>query len=101
MGFYVIGDEDTVLGFKFAGIEGTVAHDGDEARQALDEVVQPGEQSVVIITERLAEDIRERINEIRFGAALPLIVEVPGPEGPSEEAPKLAELIREAVGIKF
>ena len=101
MGFYVIGDEETVLGFSFAGAEGRVVHDGDEAREALDEAIEEGEQTVIVITETLAGDIRDRIQEVRFGEALPLIVEVPGPEGPREETPALADMIREAVGIKF
>lgn len=101
MGFHVIGDEDTVMGFSFAGVEGTVVSDGDEARDALDDALEEGDQTVIIITEKFAAHIRDRIQEIRFGAALPLIVEVPGPEGPQEETPELAEMIRDAVGIKF
>ncbi len=101
MGFYVIGDEDTVRGFRFAGIEGTVAQDGDQAREALEDALERADETVIIITEKLAASLRERIQEIRFGEALPLIVEVPGPEGPQEETPELLERIREAVGLKF
>ena len=101
MGFYVIGDKDTVQGFTFAGVEGRVVSDGDDARETLDEVIEEGDQTVIIITEKIAASIRDRIQEIRFGAALPLIVEVPGPEGPQEETPALSDMIRDAVGIKF
>ena len=101
MGFYVIGDEDTVRGFLFAGVEGKVARDGDQAREALDEALEGAEESVIIITEKLATAVRDRIQEVRFGEELPLIVEVPGPEGPQEETPALVDMIRDAVGIKF
>lgn len=101
MGFYVIGDEDTVLGFRHAGVQGRVVENGDEAAEVLDEVFEPGDESIIIVTERLASSIRSHITDLRFGTALPLIVEVPGPEGPSEASPDLMEMIRDAVGIKF
>ena len=51
--------------------------------------------------ERLAESVREKVNQIRFQEALPLIVEVPGPEGPGEEGPSLLKMIRDAVACHF
>jgi len=36
MDFYVIGDEDTVLGFRYAGIAGRVVENAEEAAEALD-----------------------------------------------------------------
>jgi V/A-type H+-transporting ATPase subunit F len=101
MGFFVIGDEDTVLGFRHAGVQGRVVQDSKEAAEVLDDVFQAGDQSIIIITEKLAESIRSHITDLRFGTALPLIVEIPGPEGPSEASPDLMEMIRDAVGIKF
>jgi vacuolar-type H+-ATPase subunit F/Vma7 len=101
MDLYVIGDEDTVLGFRYAGIPGRVVEGGEEAAEVLDEVYESGEEEIIIMTEQLANTIRERVNEIRFGTALPLIVEIPGPEGPSDESPALLDMIHEAVGIRF
>jgi len=101
MGFYVIGDENTVLGFRHAGVEGQIVQNSEEAAEVLEEVFEPGDETIIIITERLAADIRPYVTELRFGAALPLIVEVPGPEGPSEASPDLMEMVRDAVGIKF
>ena len=96
----VIGDEDTVVGFRFAGVEGTTVRNAEEAIRALARSVERGD-AVLIVPERIAEWIRQDINRIRFGAALPLIVEVPGREGPVAESPSLFRLIREAVGIRF
>jgi len=101
MDFYVIGDEDTVLGFRYAGIPGRVVENAEEAAEALEDVTGRGEASIIIITEQVASSIRPRINELRFGTDLPLIAEIPGPEGPVEGRPTLLELIRQAVGVKF
>jgi vacuolar-type H+-ATPase subunit F/Vma7 len=101
MEFHVIADDDTVAGFRFAGVRGTVVRDAREAAAELDRLASEHAEQVVIITEEIAEGIRDRISAIRFGEALPLIVEVPGPRGPSAEGPSLLKLIREAVGIKL
>jgi V/A-type H+-transporting ATPase subunit F len=100
MRLYVIGDEDTVVGFKMAGVQGTVVETEREAAEALEDA-EERQDALLIISEQAAEWVREDIDRIRYGAERPLIVEVPGPDGPSEEIPSLFRLIREAVGIKF
>ena len=100
MDFYVIGDQDTVVGFRFAGVHGVIVDNAREAREELQRVCDEQPQSIVVITERIANQIRDAIDDIRFGERLPLLVEIPGPRGPSEETPSLLSLIREAVGIK-
>ncbi len=100
MRVFVIGDEETVVGFRFAGVEGAVVEGPAQAAAALDEAARR-QDAVLIIPERVAAWIREDIDRIRYGTELPLIVEVPGREGPVEEGPSLFRLIRQAVGIKF
>jgi vacuolar-type H+-ATPase subunit F/Vma7 len=78
-----------------------VVENAAQAAQQLDRLVERGEKAIIITTEQVANSVREKVNEIRFGGAFPLIVEVPGPGGPSEESPSLMRMIREAVGIKF
>ena len=100
MGFYVIADEDTVAGFRFAGVPGTAVRTPREAESELDRVVARAGQDIIIVTEQIANAIRERVSEVRFGADFPLIVEIPGPEGESADSPSLMKMIREAVGIR-
>ncbi|NLW50663.1 MAG: Vacuolar H+transporting two-sector ATPase F subunit [Candidatus Brocadiaceae bacterium] len=101
MEFHVIADEETVTGFRFAGVRGTVVSDAREAAAELDRLARAKADEVVIVTERVADGVRRQINAIRFGDTLPLIVEIPGPEGPAAEGPSLLKLIREAVGIRL
>ena len=100
MDFYVVADEDTVAGFRYAGVEGIVARSPGKLGDVLDRMVEEGRQVILITTETLAESVREKVNAIRYGGAFPLIVEIPGPLGPSEEAPSLVKMIRDAVGIR-
>ena len=101
MQFYVIADEDTVVGFRYAGVEGVIVRGPEEAAAALDRLVKDRAEMIVIITEHIADAIRDRINAIRFSEELPLVVEIPGREGAVEAEAALLRTIRDAVGIKF
>lgn len=100
MHYYVIGDEDTVLGFRFAGVPGEVAETPEQARAALERFRRPGDTVILIVTDAVADMARELVNVLRFDFELPLVVEVPGPGGPSPKRKGLLALIREAVGIR-
>ncbi len=100
MSFFCIGDQDTVAGFRFAGVEGQVVESPSEAREVLLRAAADSLVSVVIITQSIAVELEKEISDIRFHRTQPAIVEIPGPEGPVEGRPKLLDLIREAIGVR-
>jgi len=99
--FYCIGDEDTVRGFRLAGIEGQVVSGAAEAAAALQAAVRRSGVGVVIITDAVAADIRSQVDAIRLECERPLLVEVPGPLGPIAGRKTLRQLVQEAVGIRI
>jgi len=101
MKMFVIGDEDIVLGFKFAGIDGRAVKSAQEALEVIEEFVARKEEIMLILPDRIASAIRERVNEIRFEREMPLLVEIPGLSGPSPDRPPLAQIIQQAVGIRI
>jgi vacuolar-type H+-ATPase subunit F/Vma7 len=101
MKYLVIGDEDTVLGFRYAGIEGTVVGTAEEAKEAFASAVKSPTVGIIIINDAIAESIRPDINKVRFEAKEPLIVEIPGPGGPAVERMSLIKMIHQAVGIRL
>jgi V/A-type H+-transporting ATPase subunit F len=98
-GYLVIADEDTVQGFRAVGIAGEAAATADAVLLAL-ERARAGNVGIVIMTEEIADMAREEIDALRFGEAMPMVVEVPGPEGPMEGRRTLTDIIREAIGIR-
>ena len=74
--------------------------DAEGASRALAEAVERADY-VLIIAEAIAELIRDEIDRLRFGATLPLVVEVPGGGGYAGTTASLFRLIHEAVGIRF
>jgi len=100
MRYHVIGEEDTVLGFRYDGVSGEIVRTADETRAALERAARLGDVAVLIITDTIADLVRGEVNRLRFDFELPLVVEVPGPGGPSPQRKDLLALIREAVGIR-
>ncbi len=101
MKFFCIADEDTVRGFRLAGIEGTAVASAAEAAAALARAVARPDLGIIILTDLVAADIRREVDAIRADRALPLLVEVPGPEGPMPGRKTLREFVQEAVGIRI
>ena len=101
MQFYVIADENTVTGFRLVGIEGEAVETPEEAREALTKVFSSDDIGIVIITERVASQIREEMEEFIFGHSFPLIIEIPDRKGPLEDRISIREMVHSAVGVKI
>ena len=101
MKYFVIGDEETVLGFSLAGVDGIVVHDAASARGALDETMEREDIGIIIITERIATMIREEVNAYFYHSPYPLIVEIPDRLGPLEDRISVRDVVQTAVGVRL
>ncbi len=99
MNLYCIADEDTVRGFRLAGVPGETAVDAAAAEEAVRRVVENPAIGILIVTDVVASEIRALVDRIRMERARPLITEIPGPEGPMPGHKTLQHLVQEAVGI--
>ncbi len=101
MKYYIIGDEDAVLGFGMVGVKGRTVSNPSEAENAFRSALEDKETGIVIITERVAELIRPLIDKFLFSASLPLVVEIPDRVGPVSGRPNIREMVNTAIGIKL
>lgn len=99
MKFHVIGDKDTVLGFRLAGIAGEVTDSPESAREALKAAFEKDDIGIIIIPERVAQTIRSDVDRYIYTTTFPLIIEIPDREGPMQDGASVREMIRAAVGI--
>ena len=76
MEFFCIGDEDTVRGFRLAGVAGAVADSADGVAGALAGAAARPDCGVILITRAAAELARPLVEEIRLESARPLVVEL-------------------------
>ena len=100
MKFYCIADEDTVRGFRLAGIAGQVVANALQAALALEAAAARADVGIIILTGKIAGGIRDQVDTMRLARTRPLIVEIPGPEGPGTGRKSLREFVQEAVGIR-
>ncbi|HFQ89939.1 MAG TPA: Vacuolar H+transporting two-sector ATPase F subunit [Desulfobulbus sp.] len=78
----VIADPLTCLAFGLAGIETRPVHGAAEAAAALAAVQQGGGTGLVLITERVADTIREQVDRLVLETTIPLLLEIPDRDGP-------------------
>ncbi len=98
MRYFVIGDEDTVLGFSLVGTTGRVATNREEAYSALNHALEEREFGIILITQSAAELIREEVDRYIFSETFPLIVEI-SDRSHQFESRDLRKLVNEAIGV--
>ena len=99
MNFFCIADEDTVRGFRLAGVSGQAVASAAEAAAAMKTAAFQPDCAVILLTETVADSIRAHVEQMRFECSRPLVVEIPGPGGPLPGRKSLRQLAQEAVGI--
>lgn len=73
----IIGDLDTVTGFQLGGVKiSKVVETNEDAENALNELMNE-EVSIIIITEKIADNIRKYIDKKIGSNVLPMIIEIP------------------------
>jgi len=101
MRYFIIGDEDAVLGFGLVGVAGEVAQSTAQAQEAFSEAMEQSDIGIIIITERVADLIRPKVDQFIFTRNFPLIVEIPDRRGPLAGKPGIREMVNQAIGIKL
>ena len=97
----VIGHPDAVLGFSLAGVHGQAVTTAAEANQALGAAFASNDTGIILVTQDVARLIQSRVEDLKLHSTIPLVVEIPSPEGVSPDAPTLSEVVLRAIGIKL
>lgn len=98
MNFFCIADRESSLGFKFSGIETREISSKAEALEAFNVALAVESVGIIIITEKAASFIREKLNQFLYQEELPLIIEVPS-RGPVRKRRSVSESLKEIIGI--
>lgn len=100
-GYLISDNHDTLVLLKLAGITGVVAHGPAETTKALNEALAMKDLGVLLMTERAAETIPERVRKMRSEGSLPLLIEIPDRHGSRRGDDFLFRYIREAIGVRL
>ena len=101
MKFFCIADEDTLRGFRLAGVDGRIVATVEESRQAVEDALRLPDCGIIIITSSAADQVRDMLETVRLNQDRPLIIEIPGPKGKPPESKGLRGFVQEAVGIRL
>lgn len=96
----VIADEDTVAGFRLAGVSRVLVHSDPARTEAHIREIMTKDVGAVVITDAVAAQIRSFLDRVRRekGRVKPIFVEIPGKKGPLEFDDGLQKMIRRVVG---
>jgi V/A-type H+-transporting ATPase subunit F len=97
----VVGHPEAVLGFSLAGVNGQAVTTADEANLALDQALASKEVGIILVTRDVAKMMPGRVEDLKLHSTIPLVVEIPSPEGVSPDEPSLSEVVLRAIGIKL
>ncbi|MEF8835262.1 MAG: V-type ATP synthase subunit F [Candidatus Thermoplasmatota archaeon] len=99
----VIGKKDMTVGFSLAGVNEAYTPENDyEAKKRIDKLLETPDVGVILLSESIAEDIREHLQQKKKNKedVYPVIVEIPDKEGAVEDKEDpLKGKIKRAVGI--
>ena len=101
MRYFVIGDEDTVLGLGMAGVSGRTVGNAESAARVFSDAIADTEIGIIIITETVADLIRAIVDKYIFTQSFPLIVEIPDRTGHLPGKPDIRELVNKTIGLKL
>ena len=92
---------EIAMGFALVGVHGKAATNVDQVNQALAEALSDPHVGIILVTDEVAALIQPRMDKLKLRSTVPLVVEIPGPAGPSADQPSLGEVIKRAVGVKI
>jgi len=102
MKFFLISDNiDTQMGLRLSGIDGVVAHDEQQIKNALENALKDSEIGIILITEKLSALAADFIYEIKMNHSVPLIVEIPDRHGAGRTKDAITSYIKNAIGLKL
>ncbi len=99
MSILILGSKEVATAFALGGMKGRVVHDRSEALAVVEEAGRLAGVKILVVEEEVAEMAREAIDRLKLDPGAPLVVEIPGFSGPSEDRQTARDLVRRALGI--
>lgn len=102
MRMYLLSDnDDTLMGMRMSGVEGTVLHEEEKVREKLDELLEQDDIAVIMITAVLMNMVRETVYDIKLHRSRPLIIEIPDRHGNGQTKDSISRYVKDAIGVEM
>ena len=93
-----IGNRAFVAGLHLAGVAGLRTGSPDETFKEITRLLQEKDVGLILVSDDVAKDIRDRLTAIRAKRPVPLIFEVPAP-GSRRERVEYRDMLKQILGV--
>ena len=97
--YLLSSDEDTLTGFRLAGVEGTLVENEEALRAAFDFARKEETVGIVLVTRSLSAAYPSAVLEEKKRSGI-LITEIPDMKNPDAGTDSITAYVRDAVGIQ-
>jgi vacuolar-type H+-ATPase subunit F/Vma7 len=98
---FCLADEDTIRGFRLAGVPGRAVASPREAAEALAWAREQPDCGLLILTEDVMISLGPPLDALQAERSRPIVVAIPGPGGPKAGREDLRQLVQRAVGTSL
>jgi len=96
----IVGDIVTVRGFGFAGIDGVVVKDAEQAKKTISEFLNHPDIGLVLVAQSIADKLGGEFDDYKLRKNFPLVMNIPDSTGAGMEAEDIQQLVQQALGLK-
>lgn len=101
MKIIALADTDNAAGLRLAGVKTICINNNEELKNHYKKLIEDKEIGLILITEGLAQNIKNEIDEFKMFKNTPLILEIPERTGSKKNKNYLTNFINESVGLKI
>ncbi len=96
-----VGDSALATGFKLAGVTEVYVADQKEGAKRIVELLDRDDVGVIVVKDDILNYMDWRVKKRMETLAKPVVVAVPGKEGPISQEGSLKELVKRALGFEM
>ncbi len=98
----VIGDSDTVLGFRLAGVvDAKVVAAGENAEETIAAAIAATDIGILIVTQETMRSLSPKTQKHLQSIAKPAVIEVAGKKAVAAGGESIAVLIKKVMGVEL
>ncbi len=99
----ILGDEDTVIGFKMAGVTNAITTTVDKCETDFLQLITQHNVGIVVIQEDFEQNFSRKTKKMIETLSKPVIVTVPSKTSAlgGKKSGSIAELVKRAIGIEL
>ncbi len=98
MKIIALGSRVFITGIRLVGIEGLKVDSSKEALETINKLIKDKEVGLILLSDDLSKNIRNKLNEIRSKHPIPLIYEVPAPASKKEKF-EYRDMLKQILGV--